>query len=153
MTEQGDRALLDDPVAQELLSSRQPARLAYTWTDGTPRVVPLWFHWTGEEVVFGTPVNAPKVKVLQERPSVAVTIDDASAWPYRALMLRGNAEVEIRDSVLEEYVAASHRYFGQEQGDAWCATLRGVPMARVSVRPDWVGVLDFETRLPSALTA
>jgi hypothetical protein len=37
---QGDPELLDDPIAQELLHSTIPARLAYTWPDGTPRVVP-----------------------------------------------------------------------------------------------------------------
>jgi hypothetical protein len=35
---QGDLALLNDPVAQELLHSTIPARLAYVWRDGTPRV-------------------------------------------------------------------------------------------------------------------
>ncbi len=33
--------LLNDPVAQELLSSTHLARLAYTWRDGTPRVIPI----------------------------------------------------------------------------------------------------------------
>jgi hypothetical protein len=55
-----DLALLQDPVAQELLNSRQLARLAYVWTDGTPRVVPTWFHWDGRVVALGTPVKAPK---------------------------------------------------------------------------------------------
>jgi len=41
---QGDLALLEDPVAKRLLESPVPARLAYTWTDGTPRVVPIEFH-------------------------------------------------------------------------------------------------------------
>jgi hypothetical protein len=36
----GGPELLQDPVAQELLASRIPARLAYVWTDGTPRVSP-----------------------------------------------------------------------------------------------------------------
>jgi len=45
-TQQGDLALLDDPVAQELLRSTNLAKLAYVWTDGTPRVVPIWFEWT-----------------------------------------------------------------------------------------------------------
>jgi hypothetical protein len=35
---QGDLALLNDPIAQALLQSTIPARLAYSWTDGTPRV-------------------------------------------------------------------------------------------------------------------
>ena len=74
-SQQGDLALLDSPVAQTLLQSANPARVAYVWTDGTPRVVPIWFHWTGEEVVLGTPSTAPKVKALRQNPKVALTID------------------------------------------------------------------------------
>jgi hypothetical protein len=59
-TEQGDLALLNDPVAQGLLHSTNLARLAYMWRDGTPRVVPIWFHWDGEEIVLGSPPNAPR---------------------------------------------------------------------------------------------
>jgi hypothetical protein len=91
------------------------------------------------------------VKVLQDRPAVAVTIDDAQAFPYRELMIRGRADVELRDDVPDEYAQAALRYFGQEQGTAWVDGLRGSPMARIAVTPEWVGLLDFETRLPSAL--
>ena len=38
---QGDLALLQLPLAQELLHAAVPARLAYVWSDGTPRVVPI----------------------------------------------------------------------------------------------------------------
>jgi pyridoxamine 5'-phosphate oxidase-like protein len=147
----GDVALLADPVAHELLGSREPARLAYTWTDGTPRVVPIWFCWTGEEIVFGTPPKAPKLKALAENDDVAVAIDDASAWPYKALLVRGHAAVQLLDDVVPEYARAADRYFGPDQGAAWVAQLRGQPMARVAVRPTWAAVLDFETRFPSAL--
>ena len=61
---QGDLSLLNEPVAQELLSSAIPARLSYVWSDGTPRVVPIWFHWNGEQIVIGTPTGMPKMKVL-----------------------------------------------------------------------------------------
>jgi pyoverdine/dityrosine biosynthesis protein Dit1 len=52
-----------------------------------------------------------------------------------------------------EYAAAARRYMGVEQGDAWSAQVaaRFPRMARISITPDWVGVLDFETRFPSAL--
>jgi hypothetical protein len=129
------------------------ARLAYTWRDGTPRVIPLWFHWTGNAITFGTPLGAPKLKVLRERPDVAVTIDDSTSWPYRALLVRGTAGVDLLDDVSPEYAEAAVRYFGPEQGEAWVASLRGRPMARISVTPTWVAVLDFETRFPSALSA
>ena len=39
----GGTELLQDPVAQELLASRIPARLAYNWTDGTHGWCPFGF--------------------------------------------------------------------------------------------------------------
>jgi hypothetical protein len=150
-TAQGDVHLLEDPVAQELLGSRELARFAYSWLDGTPRVVPLWFHWTGEVLTFGSPPRAPKLRALAQEPRVAVTIDAAAGWPYHALLIRGDATVEMLDDVSDEYAAAARRYFGDEQGAAWVQQLSGKPMARISVRPAWVAVLDFETRFPSAL--
>ena len=53
---------------------------------------------------------------------------------------------QLLDDVSPEYVAAAPRYFGKEQGQAWAAQLRGQPMARVAIRPNWVAVLDFQTR-------
>ena len=150
---QSDLALLDDPVAQELLVSRQMARLAYTWTDGTPRVVPIGFHWTGEAVVMGTPVRAPKLKALAADPRVAVTIDSEQSFPFKALLLRGTAETDRLEDVSPEYEASIHRYMGPEAGEAWLAGLRGQPMVRITVRPTWACVLDFVTRFPSALSA
>ncbi|HET7661794.1 MAG TPA: pyridoxamine 5'-phosphate oxidase family protein [Oryzihumus sp.] len=152
MTQQGDLALLEDPVAKELLLSTAPARLAYTWLDGTPRVVPMWFHWNGTELVLGTPLRAPKVRALRAHPRVAVTIDQTE-WPYKALLVRGDAVVEVLDHVAHEYELAARRYFGEQQGAAWVAPLRDVPMARVRIQPGWAAVLDFVTRFPSALSA
>ena len=152
MPQQGSLELLNDPVASALLDSVNPARLAYTWTDGSPRVVPIWFHWTGEQFVLGSPPKAPKLKALAADPRVALTIDD-NAWPYKVLVVRGRADVELVGDVSPEYEMAATRYFGPEEGPAWVASLRGNPMARIAVTPDWVGILDFETRFPSALTA
>src|SRR5687768_9085792 len=117
-TEQGDPALLNDPVAQALLRSTIPARLGFVWPDGSPRVTPIWFHWTGDEVVMGGPPDAPRVAAIRANPQIAVTID-GNDWPYKVLMLRGRATVEIRDGVIPEYEAAAKRYFGEEQGAAW----------------------------------
>ena len=151
MAQQGSLELLNDPVAKALLGSVNPARLAYTWMDGSPRVVPIWFHWTGEHIVLASPVKAPKLRALAADPQVAVTIDD-NAWPYKVLLIRGRANVEMLDDVAPEYELAATRYFGPEQGPNWVNTLRGTPMARIAITPSWVGILDFQTRFPSALT-
>ena len=146
-----DLSLLEDPVAVELLASRVPARLAYSWTDGSPRVVPIWFHWDGSAVVMGTPARAPKLKALRQRPEVALTID-TEGFPAHVLSLRGQVEIEHLNGPSAEYVASARRYLGDEQGQAWAAQLEGMPMARLRVVPRWVSILDFETRFPSALS-
>jgi hypothetical protein len=151
-TRQGDLALLDDPVAQRLLHSTIPARLAYSWTDGSPRVVPIGFHWNGTEIVLGTPPDAPKMKALRDGAKVALTID-SDAMPYKVLLVRGTIRTDTVEGIAPEYAAMTKRVFGEEQGQAWLDNLRPLSprMARVFVRPEWVGILDFETRFPSAL--
>ncbi len=153
-SQQGDLALLNAPVAQELLQSTIPARLAYISRDGTPRVVPIWFHWTGDVFVLGTPMTAPKVKTLQANPKVALTID-GNTFPYKVLQVRGTVQVETVEGVVPEYAIAAERYFGAEQGRAWIDQVRGMfpHMARIVVQPEWVGILDFEQRFPSAIEA
>jgi hypothetical protein len=151
---QGSLELLQDPVSKELLQSKIPARLAYIWTDGTPRVVPIWFHWDGKEFVLATPPKAPKLKALSKNTKVALTIDDNN-FPHKVLLVRGTARLETVKGIVSEYAAAAERYFGREQGQAWVGQLRGMirSMVRITVTPEWVGILDFQTRFPSALSA
>jgi PPOX class probable F420-dependent enzyme len=151
---QGDLELLQNPTAQELLQSKIPARLAYIGTDGSPRVVPIWFHWNGQEFVMGTPPKAPKLKALAKNPKVAITIDDNS-FPHKVLLVRGTARLSAVEGIVPEYAVAAARYFGVQQGQAWIKQLRTmVPsMVRITITPEWVGLLDFQTRFPSALSA
>jgi hypothetical protein len=148
---QGDLALLRTEIAERLLHSTIPARLAYSWHDGTPRVVPIWFHWDGEDVVVASVASAPKVAAIEANPDVAITIDD-NAFPHDVLLVRGRAAVTTMGGVVPEYAAAAKRYFGEAQGAAWVDQLPpDGEMARIAVRPTWVGILDFKTRFPSAL--
>ena len=149
---QGGLNLLQQPVARDLLESRNPARLAYIWTDGTPRVVPIWFHWTGSDFVLASPPRAPKLKALARNPETSLTIDD-NTFPYKVLLVRGRARLETMDGVVPEYATAAERYFGRERGQAWVTQLGGMvsSMVRITITPHWVGLLDFQTRFPSAL--
>ena len=152
--QQGDLGLLQHPASQELLQSKIPARLAYVWTDGTPRVIPIWFHWNGKEIVMATPPKAPKLKALAKNPKVSLTIDD-NTFPHKVLLIRGTARLQPVDGIVPEYVAAADRYFGPEQGKAWVNQLRTMisSMVRITITPEWVGLLDFQTRFPSALAS
>src|ERR1039457_5533885 len=150
--QQGSLELLQHPTSKQLLQSSIPARLAYVWTDGTPRVIPIWFHWNEREFVMGTPPKAPKLKALAKNPKVALTIDD-NTFPHKVLLVRGTARLQTVKGIVPEYAAAAERYFGPEQGKAWVAQLGQMvsSMVRITVTPDWVGLLDFQTRFPSAL--
>ena len=153
---QGDLRLLESAPARDLLNSSIPARLAFVWTDGTPRVLPTWFVWTGEEIVMctfsaGPGIHHParRIDVLRENPDVAITIDTDDAVPH-VLLIRGPAVVTEVDGLTAEYVAAARRYLGEEGAASFVAAAQGpgTRTARIGVRPTWVGLLDFETRLP-----
>ncbi len=135
-TKQGNVALLDDPVAQQLLQSRIPARLSYTWSDGTPRVIPIGFHWNGEEIVLGTPPDAPKMRVLKDGAKVALTID-SDRMPHKVLLIRGSVRTDTVDGVALEYAAMSRRTMGEEQGQGWVEQLASIAprMSRIFIRP------------------
>jgi hypothetical protein len=156
---QGDPRLLTTEGALALLHSTIPARLAYVALDRTPRIVPTWFSWTGHELVMGTFVSAPHVtepasrpRSLRANPAVAVAID-TNEFPPHALSLRGNAVVSEHDGVVAEYADAARRYLGAEASAEYLAMLDdpATVMARIAVKPTWVGLIDFHTRMPRPL--
>jgi len=153
-SQQGDISLLDHPVAQQLLRAPIPAQFAYIWTDGTPRVLPIGFHWDGRQIILGTPPDSPKVSVLAANPKVALTIN-TNEFPFKVLYVRGTASVELKDHVLPEYELMARRMMGPD-ADAWLGNVRAMlpalgGMTRVAITPEWVGIHDFEQRFPSAL--
>jgi Pyridoxamine 5'-phosphate oxidase len=152
LTQQDYLTLLQTPVAQALLHSAIPARLAYTGRDGTPRVLPIWFHWTGEVFVLGTRLDSGKAKALSIHPKVALTID-SETFPYQALQVRGTVEIERIDGIVPEYAMCAKRYLGEKPGQAWIDQLRQAfpPMARIVIRPDWAHVLDLAQLYPQVV--
>jgi hypothetical protein len=156
---QGDIGLLETEVARRLLASTIPARFAYIAHDGTPRVLATWFHWTGEALAMPTFIAGPHVShaagrlgALRDKPDVAVTIDTES-FPPEVLTIRGTVAITEVDGIPPEYAASARRYLGDEAAGQYLSDIDqpGTRMASVDLRPAWVGVLDFQSRLPSAL--
>jgi hypothetical protein len=141
-------------AAEELLRTATVARLAYDGTDGTPRVIPIGFLWTGTAVVVSTHPTAPKFAALRARPRVALTIDTPS--PARSILLRGDAEIEVLDGVVPEYLEAAAKSMEGEDLAAFEASCRETydRMARISITPDWARYFDFSAgRVPDFLRA
>jgi Pyridoxamine 5'-phosphate oxidase len=141
--------------AQQLLGSTSAAHLAYIGKDGAPRVIPVGFFWTGEQVVIATAATAPKVTALSARPEVALTIDAGDTPDQaRALSMRGQASVEIIDGVVPEYLAAAKNTMDPEAAAEFEQNVRGMydQMARIAITPHWVRYYDFGAgRMPRFL--
>ncbi len=141
-------------AAEETLRTATLARLAYDGVDGTPRVIPIGFLWTGGAVVVATHPTAPKFRALRERPRVALTID--TPGPPRSVLLRGDAEIEVLDGVVPEYLEAAAKSMKGDDLAGFEASVRETydRMARISIRPDWARYFDFgEGRVPGFLRA
>jgi hypothetical protein len=154
-----ERHEIDDELsttgAQELLTSPSAAHLAYIGKDGTPRVIPVGFFWTGEQVVVSTATTSPKVAALSARPDVALTIDAGDTPDQaRALSIRGRASVEIVDGVVEEYLAAARKGMDGDAAAGFEQQVREMydQMARIAITPEWVRFYDFGAgRMPRFL--
>ena len=83
---------------------------------------------------------------------VAVSLDTDS-MPYNVLQIRGSVRTDVVDGIAPEYVAMTLRSQGEEAGRAWLENLRLIcpRMMRVFITPEWVAILDFQQRFPSAL--
>jgi nitroimidazol reductase NimA-like FMN-containing flavoprotein (pyridoxamine 5'-phosphate oxidase superfamily) len=125
------------PGAEDLLRHASLVRLAYSGSDGSPRVVPLGFHWNGHDVVVCTATTAPKVKALSARPEVALTIDTAdTSATAKALLIRGIATVDAQRQAFEAQVRQTYER-----------------MARIAIKPQWARFYDFGAgRLPTFLS-
>jgi hypothetical protein len=95
---------------------------------------------------------AARLAVLRSNPEVALTID-TEPYPPQSLTVRGRAQISEVRGVAPEYAAAARRYLGESAAAEMLAGLDqpGTEQARIAVRPTWVGLLDFATRLPSVL--
>ncbi|GAB2598826.1 pyridoxamine 5'-phosphate oxidase family protein [Pseudactinotalea suaedae] len=146
------RLLNEDPLAQQLLAAPIPARLAYVATDGTPRAIPIGYHFDGTAFVMATSEGAPKIAALQQNPAVALTID-TDTHPPLILLVRGTVEVEMVDGVVPEYLEGARRTLGDDALPAFREEVTALydRMAKITLTPTWARVYDFETRIPDNL--
>ena len=142
---QGDVRLLEHEVARELRASTELARVAFVAPDGTPRVFPVIFTWTGEELVFGT-YGGHKLAGVPRAAAVAVTIDTAGPPPH-LLLLRG--DVRCRGPTGRRRCAdAQRRYYGPEQAQAVLDDIERSRTPDVPGRPETV--VGGRRRLPGS---
>lgn len=146
---------LSTPGAQALLASTSAAHLAYISEDGTPRVIPVGYFWTGHQFVIASATTSPKVVALSAHPDVALSIDGGDTPDQaRALSIRGRATVEIVEGVVAEYLAAARKTWDADAAAEFEENVRRMyeQMARIAITPRWVRYYDFGAgRMPRFL--
>ena len=152
MTKDEIAAILAKPYSQQLLNGPEPARFAYDGLDGDPRVIPIGFWIEGGRILMATVPKSAKVAAVRKNPKVALTID-TGAFPPKALLIRGTAEVEVVQGVPEGYLFAGHKVMTDEQYPEWEAGVKGLysEMGLITVTPTWAKLLDFETTIPKSV--
>jgi len=129
--------VLRPPVSRNvelLLDSRIPARVAWVSPSRAPQVVPIWFQWTGAQLVTTTFAGARKLTEISSGATVAVSIDTES-FPYRVLRMAGPVELVAVDDLSDEYRLAATRYLGPTAGEAWCTSLEARPQVAMRLSP------------------
>ncbi|MGH8934096.1 MAG: hypothetical protein ACRDZO_26515 [Egibacteraceae bacterium] len=83
---------------------------------------------------------------------MAVVID-TDELPPSVLTLRGDVTITEHAGVVTEYALAAHRYMGPDAATDYLSRLDDpvTRMVRIGLRPTWVGLLDFEMRLPGVM--
>jgi len=152
MTRQEIAEILATPYAQQLLNGPEPARMAYDGLDGDPRVIPIGFWTEGQQVLMGTVPKSAKVGALRKNPKVALTIDQA-AFPPKALLIRGTAQVELVEGIPDGYLTAGRKEMTDDQYPEWVAGVQALydEMVVITITPTWAKLLDFETTIPQAV--
>jgi len=91
-------------------------------------------------------------RVVRCSSKVAVSIDRDFA-ASKILLIRGTIRADTVEGIAPEYAAMIRRTMSEEDAEALLKEAARLyrRMTRFFIHPDWVGILDFETRLPSAV--
>jgi nitroimidazol reductase NimA-like FMN-containing flavoprotein (pyridoxamine 5'-phosphate oxidase superfamily) len=113
-----------DPEGRRLLTEPNVGNLGFHGIDGYPRVIPVWFKFTGDEIQVASPPNQYKSRALRLDPR-AVLMVSTSKQPYQVVSATGRVDIEvIEESERIDFVReVAERYLGPDAGgryiEAW----------------------------------
>lgn len=106
-----------DPEGRRLLTEPNIGHLGFHGLDDYPRVIPVWFKFTGDEVQVASPPNQYKCRALRADPR-AVLMVSTPKQPYRFASASGPVDIEVIEQ--PERIAfvreIAERYLGPDDG-------------------------------------
>lgn len=107
---------LTDEEKQEFFARPIIARLATIRPDGAPHIVPLWFHWDGEDFYLVARKRSSFVENITRNPKVCLSIA-ADDVPYTRATIIGRANVENPEGNPEPWLPLLYEMTERYVGD------------------------------------
>jgi PPOX class probable F420-dependent enzyme len=98
---------------KDILDAPGFAHLATLGPDGAPQSSPVWYEWTGSELLISHTKNRQKYRNIRRDARVALSILDPDD-PYRYLEVRGTVEL-IDDPEAELIHTLAKKYTGKDR--------------------------------------
>jgi PPOX class probable F420-dependent enzyme len=131
----------------QLLAQPHIAVVAVTAPDGAPHAVPTWYEYKSGKVTFHTETTAFKYKCLEHDPRVTLVVDTKKA-PYKCVILKGRATIEIKRNDDVRGLRMSIAYLGPKNGTAYHNTVKGQEVAVVTLKPERIISWDYGKEMP-----
>ena len=123
----------------DLFEKRIFAHLATLLPDGSPHLTPVWIDYDGQHLLVNTPQGTQKDRNMQERPSVAISIQDPDN-PYRYLAVRGHVVVTTEAGAREHIEKQAQRY----TGGAYAGPSGSRNLHKIT--PDWIANVGYRRK-------
>lgn len=121
-------AIRIDETTRAFLDEPNPAVLATVSPQGRPQATPVWFMVEGDDILVNTSRGRAKLRNLEARPHVALTVVDPRNM-YRYVQIRGTVARIDPERGARDIDRLSVRYTGQPYGYQY----GGGPEDRVSI--------------------
>lgn len=113
-----DRSTSAGARALERLETELIGWLTTMNPDGQPQSSPIWFVWTGEDVLIYSGKRAPRNGNIADRPRVAFNLN-TNATGGDVVTMEGDARVDLTAPPANEDAAFVAKYSGRLAGNDW----------------------------------
>lgn len=109
-----------DPRARTLLEQPIVGNLGFYGLDGFPRVIPVWFRFTGSSVEIASPPGAYKSRALEKDDRATLTVS-TPVEPYVVVSVTGRARIEVMEEArrIAAVREVARHYLGDAGGEGY----------------------------------
>ena len=130
------KKMTKDEYIRFINEGTRTGKLATVNKNGSPHVVPIWFLFDGENLIFSTGLNSVKYKNMERDPRVCISVDEEKDL-YSFVKIDGTATFNTDpDEQLVWATKIAARYMGEAGAEAYGKRNSGPEETLVIVKPE-----------------